>query len=87
MQQLPLNLSQKDVGFNPYSINLFNPYSTVFCGNSLKILVVDVCGSRGLGLLIVFSLLLHSQIFNKYMGEALWGAASQTPFLHFNLKV
>ena len=51
VQQLPINLSQKDVGFNPYSINL------VFCGNSLKILVVVVCGSRGLGLLIVFCLL------------------------------
>lgn len=80
MHQLPINLSQKDVGFNPYSINL------VFCGNSLKILVVVVCGSRGLGLLIVFCLLSHGY-FNKYVGEAVWGAASQTPFLHFNLKV
>ena len=81
VQQLPLNLSQKSVGFNPYSINL------VFCGNSLKILVVAVCGSRVLALLIVFFFFYTHRYFNKYVGEVVWDVASQTPFLHFNLKV
>lgn len=81
MQRLPLSLNPKGIDFNLYSIHF------VVSGNSLKILVVVVCGSIVLLLNCFLSSFALIGVLVSMRERSCGGATSQISLVHFNLQV